>query len=320
MLDFQIKHTFPDSRFNMDLSLSFECTGITVISGPSGAGKSTLLRAIAGLLKPDEGRIYFNQEVWQDKKSFTPTYRRSVAYVFQEGSLLPHLTGLDNIHYGLKRSQLKHNYFNYDEVINVLGIRNQLTQLPYQMSGGERQRLAIASAVIRGAKVLLMDEPLASLDSERKQKLISYFKKIKSKFEIPIIYVTHSIDEINSLADRVIFMQSGKVQNQSEETNLRFHQGQYLYFDLDPKASNHYYSSTSTDEVVQMSVRIDQCLVFQQKPIFTNKAVILEVVVHSINENSIQLKYQSQVFDFPTNLSVNLGQKLWFQCANPQVI
>ena len=87
MLDCQIKHTFLDSRFNMDLSLSFKFTGITVISGPSGAGKSTLLRAIAGLLKPDEGRIYFNQEVWQDKKSFIPTYQRSVAYVFQEGHL-----------------------------------------------------------------------------------------------------------------------------------------------------------------------------------------------------------------------------------------
>ena len=320
MLDFQIKHTFPDSRFHMDLSLSFKCTGITVISGPSGAGKSTLLRAIAGLLKPDEGRIYFNQEVWQDKKSFIPTYQRSVAYVFQEGSLLPHLTGQDNINYGLKRSQLKHNYFIYDEVIDVLGIRDQLTQLPYQMSGGERQRMAIASAVIRGAKVLLMDEPLASLDRERKQKLISYFKDIKTKFEIPIIYVTHSIDEIHSLADRIIFMQSGKVQNQSDGINLRFDEDQYLYLDLDPKATNHYYSSASIDEVVRMTVRIDQCLLFQQRPIFTNKAVILEVVVHSINENGMQLKYHSQVFDFPTNWSVNLGQKLWLQCANPQVI
>ena len=320
MLDFQIKHTFPDSRFSIDLSLSFNCTGVTAISGPSGSGKSTLLRAIAGLLKPDEGRIYFNQEVWQDKSSFIPTHQRSVAYVFQEGSLLPHLNGLDNIKYGLKRSQLKHNYSNYDEVIDVLGIRNQLSQLPDQMSGGERQRVAIASAVIRGAKVLLMDEPLASLDSERKQKLISYFNKIKSTFDIPIIYVTHSIDEIHSLADRIIFMQSGKAHNQSEGTNLRLQGDQYLYLDLDPKDLNHNCLPAAIDRNVRMTVRIDQCLLFQQRPISTNKAIILEVVAHSINENNMQLKYHSQVFDFPTNSSVNLDQKLWLQCANPQII
>ena len=239
MLDIQIKHMFPDSKFSMNLSLSLECTGITAISGPSGSGKSTLLRAIAGLLKPDLGRIHFNQEVWQDNDNFIPTHKRFVAYVFQEGSLLPHLNGLDNINYGLKRSQLKSKSVNFDEVIEVLGIKNQLSQLPDQMSGGERQRVAIASAVIRGAKVLLMDEPLASLDSERKQKLISYFNKIKSTFDIPIIYVTHSIDEIHSLADRIILMNNGSIQNADYGTDVNYLlRRSILTIKLDSKDSN----------------------------------------------------------------------------------
>lgn len=320
MLDIQIKHMFPDSKFSMNLSLSLKCTGITAISGPSGSGKSTLLRAIAGLLKPDVGCIYFNQEVWQDNDNFIPTHQRFVAYVFQEGSLLPHLSGLDNINYGLKRSQLKSKSVNFDEVIDVLGIKNQLSQLPDQMSGGERQRVAIASAVIRGAKVLLMDEPLASLDSERKQKLISYFNKIKSTFDIPIIYVTHSIDEIYSLADRIILMNNGTIQNQDYSTDENYLLQTPLNIELNQKDSNQICLSDHNNRILRITFRVDQCLLYQQKPISTEKSVLLEVTVDSINKNSVLLNYQSQILNFPTTQTVNVGQTLWLLCANPQII
>lgn len=320
MLDIQIKHMFPDSKFSMNLSLSFKCTGITAISGPSGSGKSTLLRAIAGLLKPDVGCIHFDQEVWQDSDNFIPTHQRLVAYVFQEGSLLPHLNGLDNINYGLKRSQLKSKSVNFDEVIDVLGIKNQLSQLPDQMSGGERQRVAIASAVIRGAKVLLMDEPLASLDSERKQKLISYFNKIKSTFDIPIIYVTHSIDEIYSLADRIILMNNGTIQNQDYSTDENYLLQAPLNIELNQKDSNQICLSDHTNRILRITFRVDQCLLYQQKPISTEKSVLLEVTVDSINKNSVLLNYQSQILNFPTTQTVNVGQPLWLLCANPQII
>ena len=319
MLDIQIKHMFPDSKFSMNLSLSLKCTGITAISGPSGSGKSTLLRAIAGLLKPDLGHIYFNQEVWQDNDNFIPTHKRFVAYVFQEGSLLPHLNGLDNINYGLKRSQLKSKSVNFDEVIEVLGIKNQLSQLPDQMSGGERQRVAIASAVIRGAKVLLMDEPLASLDSERKQKLISYFNKIKSNFDIPIIYVTHSIDEIHSLADRIILMDNGSIHNQDYGTDVNYLLQIPLTIKLDSKDSSNINVSEHSTGVLRMIVRVDQCLLFKQKPTSTDKSVVIEVIVDSIKESSVLLNYHSQIFNFPTTQKVNVGQTLWLLCANPQI-
>ena len=197
--------------FNLDVDLDLPAKGITAVFGESGSGKTTLLRCIAGLETSSRGEIRVRGVVWQRETDFIPCHQRRVGYVFQESSLFPHLNVKKNIAFGISRSPSQLDTEHYHEIIELMGLASLLQQYPDQLSGGERQRAAIARALIIEPDLLLMDEPLASLDMKRKQEILPYLESVHEKLDVPIIYVTHSIDEVARLADHLVVLQEGKV-------------------------------------------------------------------------------------------------------------
>jgi molybdate transport system ATP-binding protein len=199
--------TRPNFALNVDLQLPGR--GVTALFGPSGCGKTTLLRCIAGLERAS-GSLMVNEHLWQDATHFVPTHQRAIGYVFQEASLFPHLSVRGNLQYGMKRASSNGNAA-IDPIIDLLGIRALLDRKPDGLSGGERQRVAIARALAVDPKLLLMDEPLAALDLKRKQEILPYLDRLQATLEIPILYVTHSPDEVVRLAHHLVVMDAGSV-------------------------------------------------------------------------------------------------------------
>ena len=196
--------------FSLDIDTLLPGRGITAVFGPSGCGKTTFLRCIAGLQKTAGGLLRVRDETWQDGAYFLPTHRRPLGYVFQEASLFPHLTAKGNLSYALKRAGTVPPGL-YDRVVELMGIGALLSRFPQRLSGGERQRVAIARALLIAPQLLLMDEPLASLDSERKREILPYLERLRSEFDLPILYVSHSFEEVARLADHLIVMKAGRV-------------------------------------------------------------------------------------------------------------
>lgn len=199
------------SHFTLSADLTLKGTGITAIFGHSGSGKTTLLRCIAGLEKSSDSNVCINGEIWQDDSNFVPTHKRALGYVFQEASLFPHLSARGNLNFALKRAWEDVDDAFFRKVISVLDIESLLDRYPSQLSGGERQRIAIARALLIRPRVLLMDEPLASLDSNRKAEILPYLSKLPAYFNIPILYVSHSIEEVSQLADHLVLLDKGEV-------------------------------------------------------------------------------------------------------------
>jgi len=210
------------SAFMLDVDLQLPGQGITAILGTSGSGKTTLLRAVAGLEKNQQGRIQIGAHIWQDTQQGIdlPTWQRPLGYVFQESSLLPHLTVSDNLNFGLKRALKTSGNAQPDAAkalqasIELLGIGNLLQRMPDQLSGGERQRVAIARAIAMQPQLLLMDEPLASLDAARRQEIFPWLSKLRDELKMPMLYVTHSADEVARLADHLVVLDKGNVKAQ----------------------------------------------------------------------------------------------------------
>ena len=202
----------------IDCNLQAKVTGFL---GASGSGKTTLLNCISGTLSPDSGRIVFgNKTIYdsQSKVNVTPN-NRHFGYVFQEGHLFPHLTVEKNIRYGQTRIKRK-NHGSISQVLEILEITELLERYPSQLSGGQRQRVAIARAIAMEPRLLLMDEPLASLDGGLKSRIIPYLHHIKNAFDIPILYVTHAISEAMALADEAFFLSEGKITAHGEPYQL----------------------------------------------------------------------------------------------------
>ncbi|MFL0799517.1 MAG: molybdenum ABC transporter ATP-binding protein [Agarilytica sp.] len=212
-----------NNPFLLNVDLTLPASGITAIFGESGSGKTTFLRCVAGLEKTDGGELYVNGIVWQSADVFTPTHKRPLAYVFQESSLFSHLTAQGNLHYAIKRSGEVANVDSeklYQRVLTSMGIGSLLTRYPHQLSGGERQRVAIARALLIQPRLLLMDEPLASLDAARKQEILPYLERLRSEFNVPILYVSHAMDEVARLADHVVVLSHGEVKAQGSLTEV----------------------------------------------------------------------------------------------------
>ena len=197
--------------FTLDVDFALPVQGITAIFGHSGSGKTTLLRCVAGLEKAPEGSLSVGQQIWQDETQFLPTHRRSIGYVFQEASLFEHLTARQNIEFATKRASTKASPEFYQNVIETLGIAQVLDRYPEQLSGGEQQRVAIARALLIQPQLLLMDEPLASLDYARKQEILACLERVQQQFNTPILYVSHSMDEVARLADHTLVMEKGRI-------------------------------------------------------------------------------------------------------------
>lgn len=201
----------PRSDFNIDVEFEIPAKGVVGIFGVSGSGKTSLLRCLAGLEQNAKGRITVGDESWQDSgnRVFVPPHLRGIGYVFQDGRLFPHLTVESNLLFGRKRRG--DNGISLDEICSLLGISHLLARKPAQLSGGEQQRVAIGRALLSAPKVLLLDEPLANLDRERKQEILPYLEKLSSRIDIPVFFVSHSLDEVTRLCDQLITLRDGRI-------------------------------------------------------------------------------------------------------------
>ena len=200
------------SGFALDVDLQLAGHGITAIFGPSGCGKTTLLRAVAGLVRPQPGRVVVNGDIWQDDaaRQWRPTHRRPLGVVFQEASLFDHLSVQRNLDFGRRRVPEADRRVSLEQAVELLGIAPLLPRSAAGLSGGERQRVAIARALATSPRLLLMDEPLAALDAPRKAELLPYFDRLQRELDIPVFYVTHSLDEVARLADEVLLLDAGR--------------------------------------------------------------------------------------------------------------
>ena len=199
--------------FLLDVDLSLPGKGITALFGPSGSGKTTILRCLAGLERAPSGLLKLEGDVWQDEAAgvFVPPHRRPVGVVFQEASLFPHLSVMGNLQYGMKLAGLSPEQAGMDGIVEMLGIAHLTERDPRQLSGGERQRVAIARALLRRPRLLLMDEPLAGLDFKRKAEILPFLERLHDELDIPIVYVSHSPDEVARLADYLVLVEEGHV-------------------------------------------------------------------------------------------------------------
>src|ERR1700744_6279447 len=196
-------------NFTLDTAFEFPARGVPALFGPSGCGKTTVLRCIAGLLRVD-GVCEIDGEVWQDKSgTFLPTHKRPLGYVFQEASLFQHLSVRRNLLFGAPRDNrdgTKGGGIIFGEVGEWLGIAKLLDRSPRNLWGGERQRVAIGRALLSQPKLLLMDEPLSALDRATKNEILPFLQRLRDRLELPIIYVTHAIAEVEQLADQIVLM------------------------------------------------------------------------------------------------------------------
>ena len=208
-----IRLRLPRAGFDLDVELHLPPQGITVLFGPSGSGKTSVLRCVAGLERAQNALVRIDGQTWQDDAAgvFVPTWQRSLGYVFQESSLFEHMNVQANLAYGLRRSNGPASARALQEAIDLLGIGDLLGRRPQALSGGERQRVAIARALAAQPRVLLLDEPLASLDLARRLDIMPWIERLRDELRMPMIYVTHSTQEVTRLADHLVVLERGRV-------------------------------------------------------------------------------------------------------------
>jgi molybdate transport system ATP-binding protein len=208
--------------FTLDVDLRLPGRGVTALFGPSGSGKTTCLRVLAGLEPAAQGRVVVGGDCWHDstQRTHLPPHKRPLGYVFQEASLFEHLNVRDNLRYGWRRTPAAQRTHDWDHGLQLLGIEHLLERKPAQLSGGERQRVAIARALATSPRVLLMDEPLASLDAARKAEVLPWLEQLHERLDLPIVYVTHAFDEALRLADHLVLLEQGRVRAQGPIAEL----------------------------------------------------------------------------------------------------
>lgn len=205
------------AEFSLEVDMSMASEGVTAFFGPSGAGKTTVLRCMAGLERAPNGVFRIHGETWQDEASgtFVPPHRRAVGVVFQDVGLFPHLTVERNLHYGRRRSRRRRRSEGFsvdaDEVIDLLEVGRLLDRYPARLSGGEAHRVAIARSLLTDPRLLLLDEPLTGLDAKGKAEVMAYLERLFRELSIPVVYVSHSLDEVARLADDMRILERGRV-------------------------------------------------------------------------------------------------------------
>ncbi len=211
ILTFSLQKAFEDFKLDVRAELSLE--GVTAVFGPSGSGKSTLLRLIAGFDRPDTGHISAGSTTWCDTDSRTllKPHKRPVGYVFQDGRLFNHITVAQNLNYAEARQSPTSSTYTFDEVIAAFDIGEMMSRWPETLSGGERQRVAMAQMLLTRPSLILLDEPMTGLDARRKGEILPYLKRLVEQFSLPILYVSHDIQEVMRIADRVIVLDRGRV-------------------------------------------------------------------------------------------------------------
>jgi len=242
------------SGFTLDVDYALPLKGVTALFGASGSGKSTLLRIIAGLEKGARGVVRFRNEVWQDGNGGrVPPHRRGIGYVFQDARLFAHLSVAGNLRYSARRAG-DGCAIQFDDVVESLDLGPLLNRRTTDLSGGERQRVALGRALLARPRLMLMDEPLASLDEKRKADILPYIERLPAVFRVPTIYVTHNIAEVTRLADRMLVLSQGRVVAQGAVTEV------LSRLDLAPETGRFEASSlltatvTGHDDAYQLTV------------------------------------------------------------------
>jgi molybdate transport system ATP-binding protein len=205
MLSVRIKKQRGD--FRLDVAFEAPVPGLIALFGRSGCGKSTIVNIIAGLLAPDEGFVRLDETMLSE----IPAERRRIGYVFQDSRLFPHFNVMANLRYGEKRARVSDPAIRFEEVVDLLGLRALLQRRPHELSGGERQRVAVGRALLSQPRLLLLDEPLASLDLARREELLPYLESLRDRLRIPMVYVSHQFDEVLRLATHVVLLEKGAV-------------------------------------------------------------------------------------------------------------
>ncbi|MFS8607436.1 MAG: molybdenum ABC transporter ATP-binding protein [Gammaproteobacteria bacterium] len=215
MAELGLEIAFARGRFTLEVRERLELAGITTLFGPSGSGKTTLLRIVSGLETGAAGTVRFDDEDWQRPGRHVPTHRRRIGYVFQDGRLFPHLDVEGNLRFGLRaageRGARDRAAIRFENVVTALDLEPLLDRRPVSLSGGEQQRVAIGRALLANPRLLLMDEPMSSLDVRRKAEILPYIERLPDAFGLPVLYVTHSIDEVARLASEVVLLADGRV-------------------------------------------------------------------------------------------------------------
>lgn len=211
MLQLQIRRSL--GAFRLDVAIEAPAPGVVALFGRSGSGKTSIIQAVAGLLRPESGRIAVGDTVLFDSARGIdlPPEKRRIGYVFQDARLFPHMSVARNLAYGLKRAPAGERSIGQDAVVDLLGIRPLLDRRPLALSGGERQRVALGRALLAQPRLLLMDEPLVALDAERKAEVLPYLEALHDRLALPILYVTHAMEEVTRLADTLVMVEAGRV-------------------------------------------------------------------------------------------------------------
>ncbi len=231
--------------FELNINTAFPANGVTAVFGPSGCGKTTFLRAIAGLEISHGGFLKVGDQVWQQGDFFLPPHKRSLGYVFQETSLFTHLNVRQNIEYGLKRLRNGRSRISMGQILDLLDIGHLLTRDTTSLSGGEQKRVAIARALAANPSIVLLDEPMAALDDERKAEILPYLKKMNQELDIPVLFVSHSQDEVTRLADMVLLLDKGKVKRQGKVGEI--------FNIISPQANNGIANNGITEKLVSLT-------------------------------------------------------------------
>ncbi len=210
-MSLRVKAHLQRGAFNLLIDSELPTEGVTALFGRSGCGKTTLLRIIAGLERMPGAQVHFGDQCWQQDSHFVPTSERRIGLVFQEHSLLPHLSVRANLLYGYKRTIAEHRRLHPDEVMQMLAIEPLLQQRIDQLSGGERQRISLGRALLTSPQLLLLDEPLSALDTQTKREIMPFLSRLAQDSQVPIMLITHSPDEVQRLANHVAFMAAGQI-------------------------------------------------------------------------------------------------------------
>ena len=213
MNDLSTKINIKLGNFTLNVELDIPIHGFMVLFGRSGSGKTTFLRCLSGLERAPDGYLKIGNEIWQDESLgiFVPASERKIGYVFQESRLFPHLNVEGNLRYGFKRRDIKNGERFFNQVVNIMSLEVLLNRNPNKLSGGEKKRVALARAILANPRLLLMDEPLVGIDSKLKNEILPYFQRMQSELNIPVFYVTHSLNESLQLANTMLLMDKGKI-------------------------------------------------------------------------------------------------------------
>jgi len=272
-------------EFSLEVEFIAPLPGVTVLFGRSGCGKSTLISLIAGLLSPDAGRIQLGEEVLVDAERGidVDARHRRIGVVFQDARLFPHLSVLGNLQYGARRvPRGTPAPIAFDDVVALLGLAPLLRRRPHELSGGEKQRVALGRALLAQPRLLLLDEPLASLDLARREEVLPYFESLRDAVALPIVYVSHQYDEVLRLASRVVLLESGRVLADGDLASISRHDA--LRQIVGPDAVGAVMSGMvdSTDDAGLTVIRIGDARLVADEPLPPGQRIQIQVLARDV--------------------------------------